>query len=227
MNQHDDIRNRSLRALAYELKQPLIRIARQAELGDPAELIQIQQTAEQSLRLIDSYLLSAQTEYGQIALSLEPASTGSVLYEAWRQLRPQAEARGISLLVDNRSHEPIMTNQAAIASILNACGMAMIGIEYKNSPPEVTLRSYKSRSGAIGVGLFSEAALTLTDLRQAFELQGRAHMPLARLHSSAHASLAIAGELCRAIGGTLAVKRMGSLSGFATELPRSEQLSLV
>ncbi len=85
------------------------------------------------------------------------------------------------------------------------------------------MRSYKTRTGAVGVGLFSATGLTPADLRRALELQGRAHMPLARLHSSTHASLAIAAGLCKSIGGALAVKRMGRLSGFVTELPRSEQ----
>lgn len=229
----DDIQNfrqltdqdTSLRSLAYELKQPLIRIARQAELRDSGELGSIQRTAEQALRLVDTYLLSAQAEYGQLSLDLAPESTGSVLYDVSYLLH--AETHGLSLIVDNRAHEPVMTHRPALISILNVFGATLLGLERSNSRAELTLRSYKTRAGAVGVGIFSDAALTAADLRQALELQGRAHMPMARLSNSSHVSLSLADGLCRAIGGTLEVKHMGRLNGLVTELPRSEQLALV
>ncbi len=218
----------SLRSLTYELKQPLIRIARQAELGDVNELESIKQAAEQALRLIDNYLLSAQSEYGQLALDLSPESTGSVLYDVHHQLRTQSVTRNISFTIDNRAHEPIMTHRWALTSILNVFGSTIIGLNPKaDQPTELTLRSYKTKKGAIAIGVFSKTEISPSDLRQALLLQGKAHMPLARLNNSAHISLAIADSLCSAIGGALSVKRMGALSGFATELPLSEQLSLV
>jgi hypothetical protein len=218
----------SLRSLTYELKQPLIRIARQAELGDATELGSIKSAAEQALRLIDSYLLSAQTEYGQIALNLSPESTGSVLYDVQQQLRSQTAAQNILFTIDNRAHEPIMTHRSALTSILNVFGSTLIGLHPQaEKTTELTLRSFKTNRGAVAIGIFSKADISPADLRQALALQGKAHMPLSRLHSGVHISLAIADSLCSAIGGALLVKRMGSLSGFATELPLSEQLSLV
>lgn len=217
----------SLRSLTFELKQPLILIARQAELGDPKGFADIQSTAEQALRLIDSYLLSAQAEHGQIALDLSPESTGSVLYDVCQMLRSQSSAGAGLFTIDNRAHEPVMTHRSALTSILNVFGVTLIGLSPGSAPPDLTLRSFKTKQGAVGVGIFSKTSVSPKDLHKALELQGRAHMPLARLSSSAHISLAIADRLCRAIGGALTVKRMGALSGFATELPPSEQLALV
>lgn len=218
----------SLRSLTYELKQPLIRIARQAELGDASELESIKATAEQALRLIDSYLLNAQAEYGQVALDLSPESTGSILYDVQQLLRLQSSARPVSFTVDNRTTDLIMTHRTALTSILNVFGTTLIGLSNDTGRnTELTLRSYKTKGGSIAVGIFSRAALSRMDLHQALALQGKAHMPLSRLNSSVHISLAIADGLCKAIGGALTVKHMGALSGFATELPRSEQLSLV
>lgn len=210
-----DNQDMSLRSLAYEIKQPLIRIARASERGHACELESIQQTAEQTLRLIDTYLLSAQADYGQVALDLSPESTGSILYDAAYQLRT------ITPLIDNRNHEPIMTHRAALISVLNMCSSAL-----HDFGKELTLRSYKTASGGIGVGVFTDTDLSVSDLRRALDLQGRAPMTVASFSGSG-VSLAIADSLCTAIGGSLTVKRMGSLSGLVTELPRSEQLALV
>lgn len=224
--------DRLLRALTYELKQPLIRIARQAEAADTAALAAIQQTAEQTLRLIDSYLLTAQTEYGQLSLDLSPVSTGAIMYETLQSMESQMAGQNISLVIDNRAQEPVMTHKPALSAILQVFGRTLLDLQKVNrlsssAQPEVILRSYKTRRGAVGIGMFSTAPLVQSDVSQALELLGKAHLPLGRAGSSAHVSLAIADGLCRAIGGALYVKHMGKLNGLVTELPRSEQLSLV
>ncbi|MGI9027643.1 MAG: hypothetical protein ACR2FM_02235 [Candidatus Saccharimonadales bacterium] len=217
--------DRLLRALAYELKQPLIRIARQAESGEVTTLGTIQSTAEQTLQLIDSYLLAAQAEYGQLALDLSPINTGSILYDTLYELREQASARGISLVLDNRTHEPVMSHQPALSSILKVFATTLFDLQ-DSTNAKVLLRSYKTRAGKIGIGLFGSATLTKTDVERALMLQGKAHLSLARAGNT-HIPLAIAEGLCRAIGSSLQVKHMGRLSGLVTELPRSEQLSWV
>lgn len=211
----------SLRALALELKHPLILIARQAELNDITQLEQIQQTAEQSLQLIDSYLLSAQAEYGQASLELTPVSAGSILYDAQALLAKQKTPA----ILENRVHDPIMTNRPAILAVLQSFGSVLKdSIDSKSS---LLLRSYRTKSGSIGVGVFSRVSITAEDIERALEMQGKAYMPLSNISHTANISLAIADRLCRALGGELHVKHMGKLSGLATELPKSEQLALV
>ncbi len=207
----------TLRAVAYELKQPLIRIARQTELDDASELPSIRQNAEDALRLIDSFLLTAQSEYGQQSLNLEPLQAGAVLYDVSQQLKRQT-----SVAIDSRVHEAVMTHRSALASIL-----AVFGDIIGDLSSHVVLRSYKTRNGAVGIGVFGATKLTRADLRQAMELQGNAHAPLGKINTQSKIPLSIAEGLCRAIGGTMTIKHMGTLSGLATELPRSEQLSLV
>ena len=216
----------SLRGLAFELKNPLINIARQAELGDQESYLNIQQTAEQALMLIDSYLLNAQTEYGQIMLDLAPASIGSVLYDVSTQLRTQASQRNFSLVLDDRTCEPVMTHRPALTSILSVFGSSLMGLD-STSRREMVLRGYKTRTGKLGVGMFTKAKISQMDIKRALDLQGRAHMPFSGVNARTHVSLAIAGGLCRAVGGEMTVKHMGGLSGLATELPRSEQLAFV
>lgn len=216
--------DQSLRALAFELKSPLINIARQAELDESANLEQIQQTAEQALKLIDHYLLSAQSEHGQLILNLEPVNLGSVLYDASSQLRYLAREQKVELVLEDKIHEPVMAHRGALTAVLAAFGRLLMPVSGR---PELTLRSYKTREGFLCVGVFTDADLSQDDLRQAMELQGKANMPLAVANSQAHVSLSIAERLCSAMGGDMTVKKIGKLRGFATQLPRSEQLSLV
>ncbi len=216
-----------LKALAFELKNTLVTIARSAELGDVRASRQIQQSAEQSLRLIDSYLLTARSEYGQVPLELEPTIVGSILYDVSQELRVQAESYNVSLVVEDRTDGPVMTHREALIAILHAFGAAIIRQGDPQRHNEVILRGYKTRNGKLGIGMFSDNPIHQEDLRRALELQGRAHMPLSVAGGQGHVSLLIAKHLCRAVGGTLSVKKMGALSGFATELPRSEQLSFV
>lgn len=224
-NSRQDSSDKAVRALAFELKQPLISIARLAELNDDKSAENIQYMAEQTLMLIDSFLLHAQSEYGQLALDLAPANIGSVLYEVNMQMRVTAQKNNFSILVDDRTQEPVMTNRPALTSILRVFSAALISNE--SDRRQIVMRGYKGKNGRIGVGVFTDSKLTISDLKRALELQGSAHMPLSTLNDKTHVSLAIADGLCKAIGGVMSVKHMGRLSGLATELPRSEQLSFV
>jgi hypothetical protein len=217
----------TLRALAFELKNPLINIARHAELADKNAASKIQHTAEQALMLIDSYLLHAQTEYGQTTLDLSPTIMGSVLYDVSWQMRTQASLHNTEIIIDDRAHEPVMTHRQALTSVLQVFGDTLLGIGESNRRQQIILRGYKTRTGKLGIGMFTEAKISQTDLSRALLLQGRAYMPLSQLNNNSNASLAIADGLCRAIGGEMTVKHMGKLSGLATELPRSEQLAFV
>lgn len=222
----ESVSGSALRALVYELKNPLITIARHAELDDEASRKSIQRTAEQALRLIDSYLLMA-SEYGQTRLELSPVALGSVLYDVAQDLRDEAKLHQKEVLIHDRTHEPVMTNRPALVSILTMFATVVLGSSPSGSTDGVLLRGYKTRSGALGVGVFSNNKLSQADVEVALQLQGKAHMPLARIHHGTHVSLAIADNLCRALGGAMVVKHMGALSGLATELPRSEQLELL
>lgn len=216
----------ALRGLAYELKEPLINIARQAELGDSESYLNIRQTAEQTLVLIDSYLLNARTEYGQVMLELAPASIGSVFYDVSAQLSSRAKQGNISLLLEDSTNQPVMTHRPALTSILSVFGSSLMGLAGAGSQ-KIVFRGYKTRAGKVGVGMFTKAKISRLDIKKALDLQGKAHMPFAGVNGHSHVSLAVAEGLCRAIGGEMTVKHMGALSGLATELPRSEQLAFI
>lgn len=217
----------ALQALAFELQNPLINIARRSEVADESTLKDIQQIAERALTLIDSCLLHARSEYGQQTLNLEPLIVGSVLYDTSQQLRSYAVDYNVSFVVEDRTDGPVMAHRAALVAILSAFGNALIVGRDRSIHREIVLRGYRTRGNSLGIGMFSREKLTVEDLQRAFTLQNKAYMPLSRISQGGNASLMIAEGLCRAVGGAMKVKRMGGLSGLATELPRSEQLTFV
>lgn len=226
----------SVRALVYELQQPLIAIARLSELEDSESRAAIGKLAEQNLRLIDSYLLT-QVAHDQLTLDLSPANIGAVLYDAAQELRESVVLHDAELLVHDQTHEPVMTNRPALTAAVCMFAQAMLGssraqelVDGEDSDhhqEQLLLKGYRTRSGGLGIGVFSRSSISAADITLALQLQGKAQMPMARVHHGAHVSLVIAHSLCSAIGGKMQVKQMGAWSGLATELPRSEQMTLL
>jgi hypothetical protein len=208
----------TVRALAHELKYPLVEIARHAELiADKQAAGEIQSTAEQTLRLIDSYLLCAQAEYGQLAL--EPVTAGSALYDVSMRLRNIE----MPIVIDDRAHAPVMTHSGALTACLELCARTLVSSVGVTS---VRLKSFNDRSGRIGIGVLVDANIQQDDFTQAIMRAGKSHMPLARVASRGQVSLTVADTLSKAIGSSLQVKKLGKLHGFITYLPKSEQMAL-
>lgn len=207
-------------ALMREVKLDLYSIARQAELGNDDQIAGVQARAEQSMRLIDSYILSAQAEYGQLQLDLEPLAIGSVLHEVAHSMRSVNRQVDIQA----KANQPVMTHRAALHGLLTSAGRLLAD----STDSKLILRSFTTTGNDIGVGVFAKNLdLTTDDIRSCLQLRGKAHMPLARHSSSSGVTLVVADALARALGGSLEVKRMGSLRGLATILPKSDQLALI
>lgn len=212
-------------ALMRELKLSLYSVARQAELANKDSFQAIQSQAEQSMRLIDSYIVSAQAEYGQARLDFAPLSLGSVMQETANELRGTLDCREV--LIQAQARGPVMTHRATLHNLLEASCQAMAEVSSQDSG-DLILRSYETKNGDIGAGVFSNSTnITPEDLRIALSLGGTARMPLARHSVRSGVMLIIADGLAKALGGSLEVKRMGRLRGLATLLPKSEQLSLI
>lgn len=212
-------------ALIRELKSSLYEIARRAELGKhSANAIQLQ--AELSLKLIDSYILSAMSEHGQLALEMQPLALGSVMHEAAHETRKTSQATEI--VVEAHALSPVMTHRTALSGFLAMASNVLEEIRQNSGAGKLVFRSYSERSGKIGVGVFIENdSLSAVDLRAALLLSGSSQMALSRHSAGSGVMLSVADTLASALGGCMQVKRMGNLRGFATCLPKSTQLSLV
>lgn len=217
----DGLEIRGSLPLLRELQHTLYEIAREAELGGKEALRRTQIRADQSLRLIDSYIVSVQLETGQMQLELAPYGIGSVMHQAAHELR---EFNGFPPMVQTKTSQPVMTNYELLKSMLFSAGQFVS--DSVKAP--VLLRSFATASGDVGVGVFAKNFdVTNKDLKLAVNTSGQSSMPMAQHSEGSGVMLVLASSLAQALGGGLHVKRMGDFRGFATTLPKSQQISLM
>lgn len=214
-------------ALAEQLKIPLMQIARSAEGRTSIDVLTgVQTTAELTLRLIDSYLLSS--EIGQLSLHLQPVSVPLVLQEAAHQLTPHAKRYGCELVVEFGSkNELVMSNKDYLQSAFLALGFAFIESNIQTKKSQIIMGTHNSLKGVVA-GVFGDNKdLDSTAYKKAGELYGSARQPLSNVLSGSGASIFIADTILQSIARPLQVARHHKMSGLATTLLPSQQLELI
>lgn len=220
-----------LSSLVNELKSPLILIARQAESeksgANKSEFESIQKAAEKTLQLIDSYLLMAQSEYGQRALTLEPVGVGSVIYEVANDLAPYAKARKVDFTVDVKDAH-VMANRQGLKAVLMCLSELFIeqNNDEKTKHRKVRIETRRERENVAVSVLCSQLEITNKDLELARQMQGNSHMANGKMPDSG-IRLAIADVLTNSLGSHLQVRQINGLKGLNFELAGSRQLQLV
>lgn len=236
--------------MAEELKLPLQYIARQAELetlhllslesshadcktpaSTRASLKEMQTTADMSVQLLDSYLLSLRLSLLPAAsLVLEPVSVSAILYDTAQQLQDVAHQYGVTLeLHVHGRYEPVMAHRQALQAALISLGYALIealpsaGVGRRH----VQLATHRTKHGIVA-GMYGELDMLTPELFQrARQLQGKARQPLVGTMSGSGAGVFIADALLGAMASRLRVGRFQRLPGFAVTLAASEQMQLV
>ncbi len=222
---------RLLRALAEQLKTPLLQIARQAELRNlqqPDEtLSSITYTSDMAMRLIDGYLLSTETQ-AQVTLSLEPVSVSSMLQDIGHRLTPLAKQYDHEIeLSINGKYAPVMADPKSLEAAFTMLGHAMIEAQPADGKHTIILGAHKSAHGIVA-GVFGEqAGLTADMFRRARALYGRSRQPMSAMSASASASIFVADTLLSSMSAPLRVAHHHKLAGFASTLLPSQQLQLV
>lgn len=223
---------RLLRALAEQLKLPLLQIARGAELAsgtnDTASYASISYTADMALRLIDSYLLSIELQM-QPSLQLEPVSVSAALQDTAHALSQLARQYDTDLHINLKGkYQPVMAHRSSLESALVSLGYAFIeSAAVDDRRHTVVLGAHQSSKGLV-VGAFgNQPVISSEALKRSIALFGSAKQALPQLSGSAGAGVFIANSLLRSINAPLHVSRHNSLSGLAATLSPSHQLSLV
>lgn len=220
-----------LSSLVNELKSPLILIARQAESeksgANKTEFESIQKAAEKTLQLIDSYLLMAQSEYGQRALTLEPVGVGSVIYEVANDLAPYAKARKVDFTVDVKDAH-VMANRQGLKAVLMCLSELFMeqNNDEKTKHRKVRIEARRERENIAVSVLCSQLEITNKDLELARKMQGNSHLATGKMPDSG-IRLAIADVLTNSLGSHLQVRQINGLKGLNFELAGSKQLQLV
>ena len=223
---------RLLRALAQQLKMPLLQIARQSELAQSADLPDahksVQYTADMALRLVDSYLLSIETGQAPV-LALEPVSVSATLQETAHLLSPLARQYNCDLEVHvSGRYQPVMAHRASLESALHM--LAQIFVE---STPEQSVRhhvilgAHKTGQGLV-TGIFgNQEGLHSDALRRGRALSGTAEQAIPGLSAAAGAGVFVADALLASMNSPLHISRHNKLAGLAATLVPSRQLQLV
>lgn len=230
-----DIDNRTnerlLRALAEQLKLPLLQIAREAEFAqttqDTTALGSISYTADMALRLVDSYLLSVQLQ-SMSMLELEPVSVSAVLQDTAHTLNSLAKQYDCELEVHlSGRYEPVMAHAQTLEAAYATLGYAFIEASPEAKKHKVILGAHRSAKGLVA-GIFgTQEGLSADMLRRGQALFGTARQSLPGLSPSAGASVFVADALLKNMQSPLHTSRHSNLSGLAATLVPSQQLSLV
>jgi hypothetical protein len=223
---------RLLRALAEQLKAPLLHIARESELarltGATADLRAIEYTADMSLRLIDSYLLSVQLQ-AMPTLELEPVSLSAVLQDAAHRLGLLARQYDCDLDIHlSGKYEPVMAHRRSLEAAYMSLGYAFI----EATPPSerrhrVLMAAHRGGNGLVAGVFGNQPELTADMYRRSKALYGHAAQTLPVMSGSNGAGVFIADSLLKTMAASLRVARHHKLSGLAATLLPSQQLQLV
>ncbi|MEO8784999.1 MAG: hypothetical protein ABI221_01605 [Candidatus Saccharimonadales bacterium] len=222
---------RLLRALAEELKLPLLQIAHQSEAAQGSEaateaLQAIGLSAAQALWFVDTYLLSQQLQ--QASLNLEPVAVSAVLDDAAHSLSGLAKQYGCHLELQlSGRYGPVMAHRQGLQAAMVGLGTSLIGAGQAQPGQRLVLAGHKTRGGVVA-GVFSATNnLSQTGFRRGQALYGRAGQPLPEFSSQASAGIFMAAELLSSMQSRLRVAHHHKLTGLAATLLPSYQLALV
>lgn len=225
---------RLLRALAEELKLPLVQIARQTELSNTGEssdtLNQIGATARMALKLVDGFLLSSQLQTME-NVPMEPVSLSSVLTDAAHRLEPLARQNNCDIEVSlSGRYGPAMANRQSLDSALLLLGYSIIeGWSGEGEPRrhEIVLGAHRSASGLVAGVFDNQPGLSAEVFRRGRALTGSVRQTMPAISSSNGAGVFVADSLLRAMSAPLHVARHHKRVGLAATFHPSKQLSLV
>lgn len=228
----NDTPDRLFRALAEQLKVPLLQIARASELarltGVNSAHSDNEYVADMALRLIDSYLLGVELQ-GLPTLELEPVSLSAVLQDAATKLSTLAKQHDCELELHlGGKYGPVMAHRRSLEAAYVSLGYAFIESQpVSEKKHTVLLGAHRSARGLVA-GVFGEQPELTSDMyRRAQALYGQAPQAIPAVSSSNGAGIFIADNLLRSMETPLRVARYHKLSGLAATLLPSKQLSLV
>ncbi len=219
-----------LLTVAEELKLPLLQIARQAELGNPAGLTSIQTSANTALRLLDNYSLAVRLAMRGNHLDLESVSVASVLYDAGQQLDGLAKSYGVELeLGVAGKFGPVRAHRQGLQAALVSLGATLIEAlpAQDNCQLKLYMATHRSRYGIVA-GLYADTKqLTAVALQKGRRLQNQSRQPLLNLTHTSGAGVFVADTLLKAMDLNLIASRHHRLYGLGTILQPNHQMQLV
>lgn len=223
-----------LRNIAEDVKLALLRITNESQLARQSlspNLDQIETTADGAMRLLDSYILSAQVAYGQQELELQPTSVAAVMQDVSIYLSRMATQHGGEIIFEpKRSYGLAMADKAALQAALIGLAYSFIASLSQKSAERksrVVFTVSKTKDN-IQAGVFSSSAkISSRDLERVVSLAGSARQLMPDFSHTSSAGFLIAGNVCAAMNARLTVAKRKSMQGVIVNLLPSQQLALL
>lgn len=222
-----------LRNIAEDIKLALLRISNESQLARQSltpDFDQIETTADGAMKLLDSYILSAQVAYGQQALNLQPTSVAAVMQDVAVYLAKVASQQGSQIIVEQkRSYGLAMVDKVALQAALTGLAYSFItSSSTKSRDREQIVLAVTGKDSKIQAGVFSKAAnICARDIGRVASLAGSARQLIPDFSHTSSAGLLIAGNICAAMNVKLSVAKRKSMQGVVVNLLPSHQLSLL
>ena len=218
-----------LQKVADNIKLPLIQILHQAQLGkinNQADLNQIEDVANFTLKMIDNYILGLKTDNDKF--DLEPLSLSSVLYDSAKELEKLASHYGVKLEVSlNNSFGPVLSNRLALEGFLMSVGWSMIESVSSTQNKTVTLATHKCRYGVVAGVYANDVNLNKSTLKQGTKLLDSAKRSMPEFSHTSGSGIFVAEKLLNNLDMKLLVSKHHNLRGIGTLMNTSKQLQLV
>ncbi len=233
--QIEDDKSRLFIALAEQMKAPLIKASRTAELArmmqDNTRLNEIEYIADMGLDLIDSYILSLKLQAAGEDVQLQSVSLSATLNDVAHSLQKLQSANSFDIeLHIVGKYGPIMAHPAGLHAALMNIGKVLMTAQSEReitSRPVIKLTARRTPRG-IAAGIFSTVdGLDAATFAKSRKLYGTAAQPLSQLTSENGAGIFIADSLLQTMSSSLRVSHYKKLSGLAATFMPSQQLTLV
>lgn len=223
---------RLFRALAEDLRLPLLQIARSSELAQlhPASSNpkQIEATADAALKLIDSYVFSTQVLLGQETLALEPISPKATLYDTAQYMNEIAKLYNYKIEIEASNRcGLVMAHPKGLQAALIGLAYTLIGGLVSDKPGRIVLTAHKTKQGVAAGVMTNGKVISQRALNTARGMYGDVRRPMADSLSTSSAGIYVADNLFAAMASELRAKSTRGTSGLVATLLPSQQLALL
>jgi signal transduction histidine kinase len=226
----DRLKSAFLSTVSHELRTPLSSIRGFVEIilsgrTGPLTAIQrdflesVQSSTKQLHRLVEDIMQLSLAESGQLRLECLPTDLGELTRNIARQLRPQAEAAGVTLeLALETAPPPVECDAARIEQVLaNLVGNA---IKFTPAGGQITIAAGAADGGAWVAVRDTGPGIPESEQRKVFDRLYQVQHGLNRHYGGAGLGLTIAKHLVEGHGGRIDLaSRVGRGSTFTVWLP--------
>lgn len=229
--EQEQLRRNMISDVAHELRTPLTNLrgyleaTRDGLIHPNAALVDnLHEETMLLSRLVNDLQELALTDAGRLNLRLEPVDLNGIIDQSIAMLRPQAEARHLTLLVSTPAHLPVVeVDQARVGQVLR--NLLNNALAHTAPGGQVTLSALVDHAQVTIMVADTGEGIPAADLAHVFDRFYRVDKSRARHTGGAGLGLAIVKQLIEAHGGCIwAESAEGEGSTFTFTLPRKSQV---